>query len=520
MKRLTYLFLVLLIAMVQSCEWLDLAPEDNYSINNYWNNKDQVDRFIRGLHYRVRSRMAVFFKMGELRGGTMDGESASAFSQAKADVQAIRNSLSEAYPIIGSWGNFYMDIMQINHAIDRIPGTTFLTEDEKNYDLGILHGLRAFYYFHLFRTYGGVPIVDKPEVLAGVSSPEVLNKARSTEQEVYAFILDDIRKSDEYFQNDDFTISSSDKQTYWSKAATKMLKAEILLWGCKVTPIGGSNVYSTNVTADLQEAESDLNAIVASGKYGALNDFTSIFAVDNENNQEIIYSIPFTLNESTNIFYAFLYPQANGNLGSFHDAEGRHYDGVELPIDPLDLSNSGSISQYQYAESFFKAFSKDDLRLPATFMDVYRNSDNLAAILLVKFMGEFDESNIRRFTNDWPIYRYTDLILMKAEIDLAQGEDPASYINEIRKRAYGDAFDSHAYPQPGETAEDAILEERAKEFVAEGKIWYDLRRMKNGELAKALQTTATGAEIEQHLLWPIDATTLSNDPLVEQTPGY
>lgn len=64
------------------------------------------------------------------------------------------------------------------------------------------------------------------------------------------------------------------------------------------------------------------------------------------------------------------------------------------------------------------------------------------------------------------------------------------------------------------------LEERTKEFVGEGKHWYDIRRMKDGDLAKALQINVTGDLVEKHLLWPIDATVMSKDPQVEQTPGY
>ena len=44
--------------------------------------------------------------------------------------------------------------------------------------------------------------------------------------------------------------------------------------------------------------------------------------------------------------------------------------------------------------------------------------------------------------------------------------------------------------------------------------------MKDGELAKALQISVTGDLVEKHLLWPVDATVMSKDPLVQQTPGY
>ena len=131
------------------------------------------------------------------------------------------------------------------------------------------------------------------------------------------------------------------------------------------------------------------------------------------------------------------------------------------------------------------------------------------------------ENNVRKFTNDWPVYRYADLQLMLAEINaMINGGDPAPYINAIRKRAYGSNYEANKYPREGENAEDAILEERSKEFVGEGKYWYDLRRMKDGELAKALQTNVSGQLVEQHLLWPIDASLMSKDPTVKQTLGY
>lgn len=520
MKKIKYIFLILLMGIVQSCDWLDLTPEDTYSIDNYWNSKDQVDRFIRGLHVRVRSRQSVYFQMGELRGGTLDANVSSLFSQAKSDIPAISNTLSEDKSILSGWGNLYMDIMQINHAIERVPATTFLSDTEKNYDLGILYGLRAFYYFQLFRTFGGVPIVDSPEVLSGVSSPSVLNKERSSEEQVYAFILNDVLESEKYFEGDKYTVNSTDENSAWTKGATKMLKAEVLLWGCKVKPIGGSSVYSKNVSSDLTAAKAALNDVKGSGKFNLLDDFSQVFASDNKNNKEIIFAIRYPLNEATNFFGSFLYPQANGNLNGFQNEDGSIVYGQNADVDILNLAGSGSISKYQYAPEFFKTFSKDDTRRTNTFMDVYKVTDKAAAILLVKFMGELDDSKIRRFTSDWPVYRYADLLLMMAEIEQAQGGDPSSYINEIRKRAYGKAYEAHKYPQAGETAENAILEERAKEFVAEGKCWYDVRRMKDGEVAKQLQTNVEGALKEQHLLWPIDANTLAKDPLLKQTQGY
>lgn len=518
MKKIKYIFLVLLIGAMQSCDYLDLSPVDSYGISNYWSTKDQVERYVRGLHYRVRERQEVFFKMGELRSGNFIGASASPFSQLINDVPAVTNNLTVANSVIKNWGNFYMDIMQINHAIQSVPGTTVLTEAEKNYYMGILHGLRSFYYFHLFRSYGGVPLIETARVMDGSFTPADLNQPRATEEATYEFLVKDIKASEDYFANDEFTINSTDKSSYWSKAATKMLKAEILLWGCKVKPIGGASVYSKDVSADLAAAKQSLQDIIDSGKYGfaSKTSFSDVFKVENKDNKEMIFAIRYALNEKTNFFSKFMYP-VTSYLAGFQDKDGKKYEGDN--VDPLKMNGSGSTSNYQYTGDFFNTFDEDDIRRSSTFLDVYKVGTEKLAVVLVKFMGQF-ENEIRRFTSDWPVYRYADLQLMMAEIVALQGGDPATYINSIRERAYGAAYAAHKYPLADETAEDAILEERSKEFVAEGKYWYDLRRMKGGELAKALQISATGDNIEKHLLWPVDAEVLSKDPQVEQTDGY
>ncbi|WP_303003717.1 RagB/SusD family nutrient uptake outer membrane protein [Bacteroides congonensis] len=516
MKKIKYTLLVLLIGAMQSCDYLDLSPVDSYGISNYWSTKDQAERFVRGLHYRVRERQEVLFKMGELRGGTFYNSNSSLFNQTISDVPAVTNNLSEANYVINNWGNFYMDIMQINHAIQSVPGSSALNETEKNYYMGVLHGLRSFYYFHLFRTYGGVPLIETARVMDGSFTPSDLNQPRATEEEVYDFLVKDIKASEDYFADDAFTINSTDKSSYWSKAATKMLRAEILLWGCKVKPIGGTSVYSKNISADLAAAKQALQDIIDCGKYGfaSKTSFEDVFDVTKKDNKEMIFVIRYMLNEKENFFSKFMYP-TNTNLVGFENADGVEYKGDNL--NPLKLN--GTASNYQYAKEFFDTFSENDIRRSATFFDVYKIDGGAAAILLNKYKGELD-NDIRKFTNDWPVYRYADLQLLLAEIVALQGGDPAAYINSVRERAYGSAYAANKYPREGETAEDAILEERSKEFVGEGKRWYDIRRMKGGELAKALQTSVSGDLIEKHLLWPVDASVMSKDPLVQQTPGY
>lgn len=515
MKKINYIFLLLLMGIIQSCDWLDLKPVDNYSIDNYWNTKDQVDRYMRGLHNQMRATQVSFLKMGEFRGGAFDTGLNTPFGQNKADLNIISNDLSIEHPGITGFGAIYTAIMYINHAIDRVAKVTFLSETEINYNLGVLHGMRAYCYFHLFRTYGGVPKIDYPTILDGVESAGELNRPRASEEEIFNFVREDVTKSATYFANDNYT-QSADKSAYWTKAATQVLRAEVLLWGCQVKPIGGNKVYSNDVAADLKTAKEIL--LEVKNEYGYLSSFADVFSTTNKDNEEMIFCIRYKLGEATNGFNAYLYPQANGNASGYV-----YKNGTPVPKpDFLELGNSGSAYSYQYAGAFYDTFSADDTRRDATFVDIYKAT--VAAqnrtVLMTKFLGEMD-NGFRRFTSDWPIYRYMDVVLLLAETVNLQGGDPTSYINEVRQRAYGAKYASHKYPQPGETAENTILEERAKEFVAEGKRWYDIRRMKGGELARQLQTGVSDATLkEQHLLWPIDSETLNRDPLLEQTKGY
>ena len=102
---------------------------------------------------------------------------------------------------------------------------------------------------------------------------------------------------------------------------------------------------------------------------------------------------------------------------------------------------------------------------------------------------------------------------MLAEIynELDDKTETAKWINVVRNRAGVPAF---TYTDKT-AAEEAILQERTWEFVAEGKRWYDVRRMLGGKYALNL---VGGNELK--LVWPIDAGVLSKDNFVKQNEGY
>lgn len=123
--------------------------------------------------------------------------------------------------------------------------------------------------------------------------------------------------------------------------------------------------------------------------------------------------------------------------------------------------------------------------------------------------------------DDYPIYRYADLLLMLAEAKYLLNEDPKVEINAVRERAYQGNYDEAMIGFPNKAGDDniaeAILQERLLEFMFEGKRWYDLRRF--GDSYVFNHTTAESSQ-PKRLLWPIDQTTLTNNRDLQQTDGY
>ena len=73
-------------------------------------------------------------------------------------------------------------------------------------------------------------------------------------------------------------------------------------------------------------------------------------------------------------------------------------------------------------------------------------------------------------------------------------------------------FANNTFVGGDENAEEAVLKERMREFLFEGKRWHDIRLFNKAVKYSTANNT--------RLLWPIDETTLSTNTLLEQTPGY
>lgn len=529
-----------------SCNMLDLAPEDYYGEGNFWNNEAQVEGFVTGLHVRYRSNAAFScYNFGEFRSGMLrDGMATTGESLQAPEV--INNNLTPQIAGMSNWANFYNEIIQINILIEKLEsGLDFLGQKKSNFYLAQAYGLRALYYSHLVRSYAGVPIVKEPILLNGFENTSDLYTPRATEEESLDFIKEDINKSEELFSDDEFTLKQ--ERSIWSKAATLMLKAEMYLWSGNVEREG---VKPTTEKADAQIALDALNEIQASGKFRLQSKFKDVFSYKNKGNDEIIFAVRYKLDEASNNFVNFVYAKSVFS-GSFTDSTG-----VTTYEDPLDLRGKG-ILRYEYRSDIFQQFDDSDSRKRFTFFDFYSlkkddegnviDKDDETKILvdkdgnkvsegnplilkrglaMSKFIGTINTAGERELVDDYVVYRYADLLLLKAEAKNCLGLDPSVEINLIRERAYtGDENPTADYPAHSnmgyDTNAEAIFNERTKEFIAEGKRWYDARRLHTQDgMPFVFSKNILSIDEKYKLLFPINSDVIAKDPTVEQNPGY
>ncbi len=505
--RLTFAIASMALVLGSCRKQLDLAPISSISDANFWKTSEQFDAFVSGIHARFRSHTFNFQALGELRAdifGTEPGSAGTFSGEATQGVERFwQQNLDLDNAGVSNFGGFYSNIVQLNLLINKLNTTNIVTTANKNYYLGIAHGMRAFYYFQMVRAWGDLVIQTDPVTSFDVSN---LAKAASPASEVMELIRTDIESSLSSYGAD---YSFRNQKGYWSKAASLMLKAEFSLWNAHR---GGGTTEATAALNALTDIQTNIPSLALRPS------FSSVFAAGaaNKGNSEIIFAIRYFLNESTLPFAGTYLPQTNLLANYYDSLNNRRFNVTD--------DNWGGLLRAPIPVAVFRRFNDQDTRKWFSIQPAYNNPSpgvyEIVGSFVKKYEGE-QEQGVRRYTNDFPIYRYADLLLLLAEAKVLLGQSPATEINLVRQRAYGANYNAalHAYPNQAIDADpkEAILEERFFEFIFEGKRWHDLRRF--GDSYVFAHTTVLQSEAYK-LLWPIDRNSLTNNRALNQNPGY
>ena len=544
---------------MSSCsDLLDLAPIDYYGAGNFWKTEAQA---IGNITNQMSSLRGYNFKnaitYGELRGGAYTLESTGS-DGASLNAQSIREqNLSQTNYGESNFGGYWGLISKANLFIQNVEEADYFAKEEtKNYCLGMVYGMRAYYYFTMYKNYGTVPLRLTPDIENGNYDTSTMYKGRSNAADVMAQIKSDIQKSLQYFGSQttfNFDNKSKNAKYYWSKAATEMLAGEVYLWNAKVAVAD-----QPAVPADLATAKTHFENVIKNYGLSLQAKFTDVFSAGNKQNSEIIFAYPYSETETTNgNMAAYSYGIVTGyTIGSAYDAEGNLWNNPNMV--------GSTVQRYQYANALYYQFDAEDTRRDATFVASYHDkaATQLRGTFVCKMLGNISSnSGYRAYDADQPVFRLAEAYLALAEIANYEGNDAdvEKYINMIRERAYGENWDAAVYGyKAGSFVENevAVLHEKDKEFVQEGQRWYDVRRMTTvkggsdtdhfvfqpqGHIAYGLTITENMKELNPaswedakpivvaplidktqayRVLWPLSASDLASDKDLTQTPGY
>lgn len=496
---------VSLAAFFASCkkQLEKVVPQDAISTQLALTDPNATQTLYIGAYARLRAYNSALFNLGEMRSDIWtDGiftESADPTSQ-----QLYTHNISTTNVPYSNWGSFYNLIYQINNVIFVLPKSP-VTEPNKSKWLAEMYGLRAYIYYTMLKTWGGVPLATEP--VTTINNAAETYKARSASDSVMLQIKSDIEKSLQLFNgNNAFPLGN---RVFWNRVATLALKGDVYIWSG--TNMGGGNADFTIAKTALQEIK---NLEGATLKLDA--NYADIFDPSKKaNNPEIIFAISYESGQATQGTFSIF--TINGVQASSYSFSPTGTPTVNTVYPYVNGANRVGMNQAMITRL---TSAPADQRIASSFKVMYSAASpySVRGVFLSKWAGSTSGTS-QVYNNDFPIYRYADVLLLLAEAKTKLGENPTAEIMQIRQRAYG--TNAPAFTNGSITENmNAILEEYLREFIGEGKRWWALRRAGDPYVYAAIKPTYLSQTTVAKLLLPISISMINNDPLLKQTPGY
>lgn len=435
--------------------------------------------------------------------------------------------------VINIWTRAYQGITNCNRIIYQVQsGSIPVAAKDTAAVVAEMKLLRASYYWVLCDIYGNVPIVDRFDVPAGYLPKQ------NTRKEVYEFIVNEL------VTNIPKVSTESNTKTYgkFNKWAGLALLAKMYL---------NAGVYSG--TPEWEKCKAVCDEIIDSKLFILESNQKNVFVTNNENSKEIIFSLPFDSKyvNDWNSFDVHMQTLEPENQKTYN-LQFSPWGGVcAIPqfISTFDPEDSRLTDNFIYGQQYTAAGDSIFGTMGAYVGKplAYRNyvpgvdvSEEIDGYRLGKFEIAIGSTN--RLSNDWPLFRYADILMMKAESLLRTGDanGAADLVTEVRKRAFksnpskavvtgadlqkGSRYDYGLRNHLTSTNEGGadiqygrFLDELAWEFNQEARRRTDLIRFGVFTKKSWLSHSPNG---DYRALYPIPGTEIAKNANLKQNPGY
>jgi len=520
----TKILILLISVMMTSCSSLLDKDPDFVTPETYFNTEEDLKNGLNGVYNRLIDQNGRMYGRGLFSYFVVSDE---AFFKS-ISINNIRVMVMDAGHLdIGRlWETLYEGVNRANLLLEQVDKVN-MDKTKRDAIKGEALFLRGYYYYLLADLFGPVPLK-----LESAKSPNDPYLPRAPLAEVYASVVNDMQQAELLVGSID-ELSGNERI---SKTGVQAILARVFL------KMAGAPLKDVNRYKDALDYA---NKVMISNKHALNLNYKQIFinhTQDINEKKECIWEIGMYGNKVGNVDLA-------GSMGV--------ENGIECPSEAIGFSGGAM----KITAKLYQLFGTTDTArrnwsiAPYRFVVSGANTvkSNFTATQIYdrnpgKWRREYETgSKARSFTStNFPVIRYSDVLLMKAEAEneVNNGPTPAAYdaVNKVRRRAFNKALDKSDVLCDVPAGLDKagflafIQDERARELCFEGIRKHDLIRWgiyvkTMNDLGTSITNTAPTAykyaanagknTTERDVLFPIPTTEMTVNKLItEQNYGW
>ena len=417
MKRYLILGALFMLGITSCKKFLDTKPLDVLAPVNYYTTEDQLRYGLAGV-YDILGKAPLYAYSMVVKFAT-EADEGFYYRATQITGPQVYNFTSSDPEVLNLWTTLYSGISRANALLENVDKPV-MDETKRANIRGEALFLRAYFYFLLVSNFGDVPLMLK-------TSNSVLGNdvARTPAQDVYEQITKDMIEAEGLVQT---TIEAGGIGGVVTKSAVRGILARVYLYWAG---------YPLNNTAKYKDARDWAKKVIDDPDAGhRLNSsYSQIFtnyAQDKYDILESVWEVEFTTKgnnrELGQIGSWIGITSSNASIGTaygFIVASPKLYREYELG----DMRRSRAIAPFRYDASGAKIYYTENDGLYGRPAAKWRREEETA-------LPKQNQSTPQNF----PILRYSDVLLMFAEAENEVNNDPTQdaidAVNLVRQRAW------------------------------------------------------------------------------------
>ncbi|WP_437920439.1 RagB/SusD family nutrient uptake outer membrane protein [Sphingobacterium sp. LRF_L2] len=501
MKKI--IILIFFVGLLTSCEkFLDSESYDKKNTGNFPVTVADANSMLTGIYSSLNAAITnvqhSHFYMAELASDDRFGGG----GENDRDMQGL-DHLMNTQPdrFLTFWTARYQGIFRANTALETLDQVSGWTNDEqKNQAFGEVYFLRALYYFELSQLFGEVPLV---------TSTAVSNIPKSSADETYAVIAEDLKMAIELMPSSVYSSVASGHATKW---AAEALLARVFLFytgyynKTELPLASGGTVSKSEVISWLEDC-------ITNSGHDLVGDFRNLWPYTNQYTK-----VDYPYAQENNLLYAgdgnkeTVFAVKFGTLVDWGDTYMLGYSN-QMNLHSSLRSNNGQANTFPFGQGWgagpvntvlwneWRTAEPTDIRRTGSIIDVENDLDSYIygadnqmeetgywqkkyiavtaysegtlipsyAVLADAALSDYQ----RAHTQDLVLIRFADVLLMHAELS-----ETNTNLNRVRARVN---LSPVAYTLA------ALKRERRWELAFEGLRYFDLMRWHDASTALARQ---------------------------------